>query len=85
MEIEKLRKLWRLSQIPTHSPESLKELHQLVREASVSIIIHENKESPCNLCANLEDCLRNIDLGRMCLWTNPKQIVSNFEMGMEDA
>ena len=82
MEIEKLRKLWRLSTVPTHSPESLKELHQLVREAA-PFLIPPDLVGPCNVCANKDKCIDSGDIARACIFGKPRFM--NFEMVMEDA
>lgn len=80
MKIEKLRKLWRLSQIPTHSPNSLKELHQLVREAA-PFLIPPDLVAPCNVCVNKDKCIDHGDIARACICGEPRFM--NFEMEME--
>lgn len=82
MEIEKIRRLWHLSMVPSHSRESLKELHELVREAVAESIAHTFPEPVCSLCVNFNHCLEN-QLACMCLITTPKY--KNFELRMEDA
>lgn len=81
MEIEKLRKLWRLSTVPTHSPESLKELHQLVREAA-PFLIPPDWVGPCNVCVNKDKCIDNGNIARACICGKPRFM--NFEMEMGD-
>lgn len=89
MEIEKLRRLCYLSTVPTHSPDSLKELHQLVREAVVDEFVanselegclglEEELGGPCNNCVNLEKCNLSLNLAEKCL---PRY--KNFELRME--
>ena len=71
MTIDKLRRLWYLSTVPTHSPDSLKELHQLVREAA-PFLIQPDMVGPCNVCANKDKCIDNGDIARAI----PRTIVS---------
>lgn len=91
MTIDKLRRLWYLSTVPTHSKESLKELHQLAREAVVDELcanselggclgLEEELGGPCNNCVNLEKCNLSLSLAEKCL---PRY--KNFELRMEDA
>lgn len=82
MEIEKVRRLWHLSMVPSHSRESLKELHELVREAVANDIAHSSKQPVCELCVNCDACMQR-GLPVMCLFTMPKY--KNFELRMEDA
>lgn len=82
MTIDKLRRLWYLSTVPTHSQDSLKELHQLVREAVANDIAHSSKQPVCALCVNYDACMQR-GLPVMCLFTTPKY--KNFELRMEDA
>jgi hypothetical protein len=48
MTIEKMRRLWYLSTVPTHSPESLEELKELVREATIELV--HTGEGICGAC-----------------------------------
>ena len=82
MGIDQLRRLWYLSTIPTHSPDSLKELHQLVREAVANDIAYSSKQPVCALCVNYDACMQS-GLPVMCLFTTPKY--KKFELRMEDA
>lgn len=80
MEIEKLRRLWYLSTVPTHSPASLTELHQLVREAS-PWLIPSDLVGPCNVCVNQNDCIEHGELAKHCIMDSPRFV--NFELRME--
>ena len=80
MEIEKLRMLWYLSTVPTHSKASLTELHQLVREAAPELV--SSKYVVCDLCRNHEDCINKGTLAAVCVMGEPK--FANFELRMED-
>ena len=55
MEIEKLRRLWYLSTVPTHSPASLTELHELVKELVSETLSYEN-DGRCIFCKNYIFC-----------------------------
>lgn len=81
MEIEKLRRLWYLSTVPTHSKESLEELHQLVREITAEQIGNYSRIPICSLCANHEKCMETLSLVRMCAFFGPT--FKNFELRME--
>lgn len=81
MTIEKLRRLWYLSTVPTHSPDSLKELHQLVREAA-PFLIPPALVGPCNVCVNSKACIDNGNLAASCIMAEPRFM--NFEMRMTD-
>ena len=81
MTIEKLRRLWYLSTVPTHSTDSLKELHQLVREAA-PFLIPPALVGPCNVCVNNGACIDNGNLAASCIMAEPRFI--NFEMRMTD-
>ena len=78
MTTDKLRRLWYLSTVPTHSKESLMELHQLVREITAEQI----GNSVCDLCANHEKCMGIPPMVRMCAFAKPA--FKNFELRMED-
>ena len=82
MEIEKLRRLWYLSTVPTHSRESVTELHELVREAAVHNI-PKDVISPCNVCVNKDVCIDNGDIARECICSKPVGFI-NFELRMSD-
>lgn len=60
MEIEKIRRLWHLAQMPTHSPGSLKELQELVRVLIIRSIVNEDypKNNLCDYCAKQNGCER---------------------------
>lgn len=81
MKIEELRRLWYLSTVPTHSPESLKELHQLVREITAEQIGNYSRIPVCDLCVNHEKCMESPLLVRMCAFVKPA--FKNFELRME--
>lgn len=82
MEIEKLRRLWYLSTVPTHSKESLTELHQLVREAAPKLV--PSRFVVCDLCLNREDCIsKGTPIAALCIMGEPRY--TNFELRMEDA
>ena len=70
MELEKLRRLWCLSTVPTHSPESLKELHELVREAVY-------------LLADCGNCIYYTEYGREHCNPCVHEITNNFELIMD--
>lgn len=82
MEIEKLRRLWYLSTVPTHSPASLTEQHQLLRELMVEEIRNYSKIPVCDLCVNHAKCMDNPLLVRMCAFHKPPFV--NFELRMEE-
>ena len=48
MTNEKIRRLWHLAQVPTHSPDSLKDLKELVREATIEMV--HTGEGVCGAC-----------------------------------
>ena len=81
MEIEKLRRLWYLSTVPTHSPASLAEQHQLLRELTVDEIGYNSKIPLCDLCVNHDKCMDNPPLIGMCAFNKPPFV--NFELRME--
>ncbi len=81
MEIEKLRRLWYLSTVPTHSRESVTELHELVREAS-PWLLPSGLVGPCNVCVNQNDCIEHSELAKCCIMASPRFI--NFELRMSD-
>ena len=82
MTIEKLRRLWYLSTVPTHSKESLMELHQLVREAAPKLV--PSKYVVCDLCLNREDCIsKGTPFATLCIMGESRY--ENFELRMEDA
>lgn len=80
MEIEKLRRLWHLSTVPTHSPESMKELHGLVREAIIHLLSEENfapnLSDICLYCRN-EPCY----VAGVCAFQGERY--DQFELKME--
>lgn len=80
MTIEKLRRLWYLSTVPTHSKASLTELHQLVREAAPELV--SSKYVVCDLCRNHEDCInKGTSIAALCILGEPRY--TNFELRME--
>ena len=83
MTIDKLRRLWYLSTVPTHSKESLMELHQLVREITAEQIGNYSRIPVCDLCVNHAKCMDNPLLVRMCAFVKPA--FKNFELRMQDA
>ena len=83
MTIDKLRRLWYLSTVPTHSLDSLKELHQLVREVTAEQIENYSRIPICDLCVNHAKCMDNPLLVRMCAFHKPPFV--NFELRMEGA
>ena len=82
MTTDKLRRLWYLSTVPTHSKESLMELHQLVREITAEQIGNYSRIPVCDLCVNHAKCMDNPLLVRMCAFAKPA--FKNFELRMED-
>lgn len=51
MTIEKLRRLWYLSTVPTHSPDSIKELEALVNRVIGGYVMSENyRACGCDIC-----------------------------------
>jgi hypothetical protein len=83
MTIDKLRRLWYLSTVSTHSKESLMELHQLVREITAEQIGNCSRIPVCNLCVNHEKCMETLSLVRECAFFGTT--FKNFELRMEDA
>ena len=82
MEIEKLRRLWYLSLVPTHTLDSLAELHQLVREAAPKLV--PSKYALCDLCMNNEVCIsKGTPFATLCIMGESRY--ENFELRMEDA
>lgn len=52
MTIEQLRRLKQLSEIQTHSPESLEELRELVRMATIRVLLFNSFPGSDYLCEN---------------------------------
>lgn len=52
MTIEQLRRLKHLSEMPTHSPDSLRELQELVRLATIRVLLFNGFPGPDYLCEN---------------------------------
>ena len=63
MPIESYKRFWQLSLIPTHSKESLNELHEYVRRAIIrEIVLSDGGGNLCGYCANKECAMREMDL-----------------------
>lgn len=61
MTIEQLRRLKTLSEIPTHSPASLEELKELVRIATIRVLVWKCEDAPgamklCDWCEKRGTC-----------------------------
>lgn len=62
MPIELLRLMKHLAEMPTHSPESMEQLQELVRMATIRVLLSEDVpyfneyRSLCGNCANKENC-----------------------------
>ena len=58
MGIDQLRRLWHLSTVPTHTPDSLKELHELVRVVIIRAIVNDGYPHNvlCDYCAKQGGC-----------------------------
>ena len=59
MTIEQLRRLKHLSEMPTHSAESLGELKELVRMATIRVMVFDGLTGTdflCENCANKQNC-----------------------------
>ena len=57
MPIESYKRFWQLSLIPTHSKESLNELHEYVRRAIIrEIVLSDSGNNLCDYCANKRNC-----------------------------
>ena len=52
MTIEQLRRLKHLSEMPTHFPDSLRELRELVRMATIMVLLFNGFPGSDYLCEN---------------------------------
>lgn len=84
MTIEQLRRLKHLSEMPTHSAESLEELKELVRMATIRVLLWKDVldsgtyHELCDCCSNSKDCKQ-----RYCADMNHCEIQQNFQLEME--
>ena len=84
MTIEQLRRLKHLSEMPTHSAESLEELKELVKEATITAILERTIAGSGFLCQNCiyqTKCQDILRMSQVCYRNN----YSGFELRMEDA
>lgn len=59
MTKKEIRRLWFLSNVATHSKDSLEELKTLVRKIIIGYL--ETESVPCDLCARRVRCENNCD------------------------
>ena len=86
MTIKDFRRLKQLSEIPTHSPESLEELQELVRKATRVALFYmhspdlDNNRMVCENCANVAYCEQRYSVDYFLCEVN-----KGFQLRMEDA
>lgn len=83
MMIKDLRRLKQLSEMPTHSPESLEELKELVREITVIALLERTIDGAgyvCKNCVYEKKCQDVLRMSQVCYRNN----YNGFELKIGD-
>ena len=84
MTIKDLRRLKQLSEIPTHSPESLEELQELVKEMTIESLLERTIDGAGYICQNCiyeDKCKDILRMSQVCY----RNGYNGFQLRMEDA
>ena len=84
MKIKQLRQLKRLAEIPTHSPESLEELQELVKEMTIESLLERTIDGAGYICQNCiyeDKCKDILRMSQVCY----RNGYNGFQLRMEDA
>ena len=84
MTIKDLRRLIQLSEIPTHSPESLEELQELVKEMTIESLLERTIDGAGYICQNCiyeDKCKDILRMSQVCY----RNGYNGFQLRMEDA
>ena len=84
MTIEQLRRLKSLAEMPTHSPASLEELQELVKEMTIEALLERTVDGAGYICQNCiydDKCKDILRMSQVCY----RNGFNGFELRMEDA